>query len=150
MITKATQNDLHTIYEIVQATIAAVYPHYYPEGAVRFFCEHHSTDRIMSDIKSGCVYILYSGDAPAATVTINANEINRLFVLPAYQGRGYGRSLMEFSEREISLHYEFAELSSSFSAQEMYQKLGYIPFDFRKIACENGDWLCYAQMRKEL
>lgn len=150
MITKATQNDLHTIYEIVQATIAAVYPHYYPAGAVRFFSEHHSTDRIMADIKSSCVYILYSGDTPAATVTINANEINRLFVLPAYQGRGYGRSLMEFAEREISLHYEFAELSSSFSAQEMYQKLGYIPFDFRKIACENGDWLCYAQMRKEL
>ncbi|MBE6850893.1 MAG: GNAT family N-acetyltransferase [Ruminococcus sp.] len=150
MIIKAKQNDLQTVYEIVQATIAAVYPHYYPAGAVQFFQDHHSIDHISADISDGNVYLLCCGETVVGTVTIVRNEINRLFVLPAYQGRGYGGMLMEFAETEISAHYEFAELSSSFSAQEMYQKLGYIPFDFRKIACANDDWLCYAQMRKEL
>ena len=150
MIRKALADDLHTVFEIVQTTIAEVYPHYYPAGAVHFFQEHHSTAHIAEDIAKGCVFLLCIGDVPVGTVTVNEYEINRLFVLPAFQGRGFGKQLMEFAESEISAHYEFAELSSSFSAQEMYLRYGYIPFEFRKIACQNGDWLCYSQMRKEL
>ncbi len=150
MIRKATKQDLPMVYQIVQTTIMQIYPHYYPAGAVRFFSEHHSAEHIVRDIEKGCVSILFVRDVPVGTVTVNENEINRLFVLPAYQGRGYGKMLMELAENEISVHYEFAELSASFSAQEMYQRYGYLPFDFRKIECEGGDWLCYSQMRKEL
>ncbi len=150
MITQAKQNDLQTVFEIVQTTISEIYPHYYPAGAVRFFQEHHCASHIESNISDGIVYLMLYDGIAVGTVTIAGNEINRLFVLPKFQGRGFGTQLMAFAERMIAQQYSSAELSSSFSAQEMYQKLGYVPFDYRKIACDNGDWLCYYQMQKVL
>lgn len=150
MITKALQKDLRIVYGIVQDTIAEIYPHYYPSGAVRFFQNHHNAMNIEKDIADGNVYLLHQDHVPVGTVTINGNEINRLFVLPEFQGMGFGTQLMTFAEHIISEHFPDAVLSSSFSAQEMYAGRGYVPDGFRKIACDNGDWLCYNLMRKKL
>ncbi len=150
MIIQALSTDQQVVYDIVQNTIAGIYPHYYPLGAVHFFQNHHSQERIAQDILEGNVYLLYQNCAPVATVTINGNEINRLFVLPKYQGSGYGGQLMEFAEQIISEQYEEVLLSSSFSAQQMYLRMGYSLDRFEKIACEGGDWLCYYLMRKKL
>ncbi len=150
MIRKADPADLSIVRAIVQTTIAAVYPHYYPAGAVRFFQEHHSTAHIEKDLADGAVYLLYDGEFPAATLTINGNEINRLFVLPEQQGRGHGTELMEFAEAQIAAQYPEAVLCSSFAAQELYMKRGYIVDRYWKIPCDNGDFLCYYTMKKML
>ena len=52
-IRKATQKDFQIIREITQATIESVYSKYYPKGAVRFFSNHHSDDRIKDLYKAG-------------------------------------------------------------------------------------------------
>ena len=67
-----------------------IYPMYYPHGAVLFFSEHHSDENIMRDIRTGIVYLLISGEGiPVGTVTLTNNEIDRLFVLPSFQHKGY-------------------------------------------------------------
>ncbi len=86
VIKRAERTDLETVKRIVHETIRAVYPHYYPKGAVEFFIAHHSPENIMKDISAGSVYILYDGGVPAGTVTAAENELNRLFMLPEYQG----------------------------------------------------------------
>lgn len=87
-ITAAAESDFQTVKDITQQTIKAVYPHYYPKGAVNFFLAHHSDEKIMRDIRSGDVFLLYTDNNEAAgTVTTEKNEINRLFVLPEYQGQ---------------------------------------------------------------
>ena len=53
----AEKPDFLTVKTITQTTIQSVYPQYYPAGAVRFFAEHHSDDRIMKDILAGKVYL---------------------------------------------------------------------------------------------
>ena len=45
----AKENDFETVKDITQTTIKLVYPKYYPEGAVQFFCNHHADDRILND-----------------------------------------------------------------------------------------------------
>ena len=92
----AKENDFETVKDITQTTIKLVYPKYYPEGAVQFFCNHHADDRILNDIVAGKVYLFEADDVCVGTVTISNNEICRLFVLPEYQHKGYGRLLIEF------------------------------------------------------
>lgn len=129
----------------------SVYPHYYPAGAVDFFCHHHSIENIIKDIENGCVWLLMDSSGKyAGTVTVNNNEINRLFVLPEFQGKGFGSRLIDFSEELISCCYDSIELSASLSAKQIYLKHGYKEISYNIIDTENGDKLCYDYMVKHL
>lgn len=148
-VDSAVKSDLFVIKEIVRKTIEEIYPHYYPKGAVEFFLRHHCEDNILADIESGIVYLLYSRGIPAGTVTVRENEIARLFVLPEYQGMGFGRALLDFAEEKVFAEYDKAVLDVSFSAKAIYLKRGYRAAEWHAILTDNGDYLCYDVMEKE-
>lgn len=135
---------------IVIDTIKEIYPHYYPAGAVVFFINHHSDDNIMHDINNGKVYLLTEEEKPVGTVTLQENEINRLFVLPQYQGMGYGKALLDFAEKKISDSYNIIRLHASFAAKQIYLKRGYTDTAYQRIKTENGDYLCVDIMEKSV
>ncbi len=144
-----TVSNLHTVKEITHETILRIYPHYYPSGAVDFFLHHHSIENITDDIKSGQVYIGYDESGIAVgTVTIKGNEICRLFVLPDYQGKGYGSKLLDFAEINISNTYDKIILDASLPAKQIYLKRQYKTIEYHTIETENGDVLCYDLMQK--
>ncbi len=149
-IRKAEMKDIENVKDITYRTIKAVYLHYYPIGAVEFFLKHHREDNIIRDIKDGAVFLAEEKDTVVGTVTINENEINRLFVLPDFQGKGFGRGLMEFAEKRIAEKYKTAVLSASLSAKQKYLKNGYVETDYNIIECEGGDKLCFDNMCKNL
>ena len=150
-IKKAFEKDLETVKNITYTTIKAVYPHYYPTGAVDFFLKHHSDENIRCDIESGRVYLISNENGEiAGTVTIAENHINRLFVLPKYQGRGYGGELIRFAEEKIAEEYDNIEIDASFSAKSIYIRKGYKFVEYNLIKTDNGDFLCYDVMKKEL
>ena len=151
MIIKAELKDADIVKKIAAETISAVYPHYYPEGAVSFFLAHHSQEHIVKDIEEENVWLLVTGDGSyAGTVTVNGCEINRLFVLPEYQGRGYGRELLDHAEALVTAEYDRIELSASLPAKGIYLKRGYTSTGFFMIDTENGDKLCYDYMEKKV
>ena len=91
--------DAYIIHAITQETISAIYPRYYPKGAVDFILQHHNLSAIERDIRSGCVFLAVNEAGTAVgTVTIREDEILRLFVLPEYQGMGYGKMLLDFAD----------------------------------------------------
>ena len=93
----AQQSEIDIVKDITHTTIKEIYPHYYSNGAVAFFLNHHNDENIENDISSDCVFLCYDKEHKAVgTVTIKKNEICRLFVLPQYQGNGYGKVLLEF------------------------------------------------------
>lgn len=57
---KASEDHAEQIYNLVQNTITAVYPRYYPEAVVDFFCSLHNRTNISRDIEDGCVRVLWS------------------------------------------------------------------------------------------
>ena len=57
---KATEKDLEQIVILVQKTIKTIYPKYYPEEVVEFFCEHHCKENIFKDIEEGLVGVCHS------------------------------------------------------------------------------------------
>lgn len=144
----AEKTDFLTVKTITQTTIQSVYPKYYPAGAVRFFAEHHADEKIMEDIHAGKVYLLDIEGTYTGTVTISGNEINRLFVLPSYQGRGYGTKLMDYAEQMIRMESDTVILDASLPAKKMYLKRGYRSTAYQMIETDNGDYLCYDVMEK--
>ncbi len=146
----AERKDIELVRTITYRTIEEIYPRYYPEGAVAFFLAHHSKENIEADIGAGDVFLMEAEGIVTGTVTVKVSEINRLFILPQYQGKGYGRELLRFSEQMIAEKSEKIEVSASFPAKEMYLKHGYKEISSHSILTENGDFLCYDLMEKRI
>ena len=150
-IIKAKESDFEIVKQITQTTIRDIYPKYYPAGAVEFFSEHHSDERIISDINAEIVYLLIIDDGkPAGTVTLTDNEIDRLFVLPEFQGKGYGRVLLDFAEDAIAKKYDVIKLHASLPAKSIYLKRGFHEVEYFKIDTGHGDFLCADVMEKNV
>ncbi len=147
-IERASSLDLDTVKHITDRTTNAVYPRYYPDGAVRFFLEHHSAEHISEDIERDAVYICSCDGVPVGTVTLKGSAISRLFVLPEHQGKGCGRALLDFAEREIMAIHDSVLVDASLPAKAIYIKRGYIPTGFHVIQTANGDYLCYDVMER--
>lgn len=147
-IRKADPADLEAVVNITRDTIKAVYPHYYPKGAVDFFLWLHSAGRIEKDIPLGKVYLLYDGGIPVGTISLQGEHINRLFVLPEYQGKGYGGVLLAFGEEAVGGQYGKIVLDSSLPGKAVYLKRGYRVAEYKTEQMENGDVLCWDVMEK--
>lgn len=145
----AGKNDFEAVKEITHKTISEVYPKYYPEGAVKFFHDHHSDERIMRDIELGIVYLLITDEGDAAgTVTISDNEIDRLFVLPSYQHKGYGRALIDLAEEKIAEKHDVILIHVSLPAKKIYRLRGFKEVEYNILDTGYGDYLCFDKMEK--
>lgn len=140
--------ELETVFQITQKTIRQVYPNDYPAGAVAFFQEYHTNSKIAADIKNQSVFLIEEQQNFVGTMTINQNEIGRLFVLPDYQNRGIGSFLMNFRETLIFEKYDYVSLDSSLPGKKMYIKRGYKVIKSCSLVTNNGDILCYDEMVK--
>ncbi len=149
-IVKAKLSDLDIVKSISSTTISAIYPRYYPNGAVEFFLKHHSESSIIDDIDQERVFLCRDNEKIVGTVTIKQNEICRLFVLPEFQGKGYGGALLDFAEKLISGKYSDIIIDASLPAKGIYLKRGYKETEYKIIKTENGDLLCYDVMTKHL
>ncbi|MCM1329569.1 MAG: GNAT family N-acetyltransferase [Ruminococcus sp.] len=148
MIRKATAEERDIVAELVRETVEAVYPKYYPAGAVEFFIAHHKPEKIAADIGAGKVFVFEENGAVSGTVTVDGNEIARLFVKPSRQGNGFGGRLLDFAEKMIFGYSETVRLDSSLPAKGIYIKRGYAEKEYRKILTDSGDFLCYDVMEK--
>ncbi len=149
-IRKATVQDLECIRELTRETIGRIYPKYYPEGAVQFFLAHHCDGEILSDIRSGAVYLgVDAADGIVGTVTVKENTVSRLFVLPELQRKGYGSELLAYAERLVFAAYPEVKLDASLPAKPLYLKEGYRAAEFHCMPAEKMTFLCYDVMVKD-
>lgn len=146
-IVTARKEDLGLIRKISHETIKSVYPAYYPAGAVAFFLAHHSEEHIAADIADGKVWILYDEGNPVGTITISGSNINRLFVLPEYQHRGYGKAMLDYAETKILESQNCVLVDASLPAKQIYLRRGYKEIEYDIIKTDNGDFLCFDIMR---
>lgn len=147
---KAGIENAEEIYELVQNTIIAIYPKYYPKEVVDFFCRLHDKEKIVQDITAGNVGILTHDNQLVGTGSHKENHITRVYVSPAFQGQGYGSYIMQILENEIALHHDTVYLDASLPASHMYENRGYVTIRHEKWNVENGVVLVYEIMQKTL
>ncbi len=147
---KATDIDCEQIYKIVQDTVTAVYPKYYPKEVVDFFCALHSRENIAKDITNGKVGVLVDNHCIVGTGSHDGNHITRVYVLPEFQGKGYGSFIMQCLESEIAKSDSTVLLDASLPASCLYEHRGYLTKNHEKYLVENGVVLVYEVMEKKL
>lgn len=146
----ANKNNLEQVYELVQETIQSVYPKYYLPEIVDMFSEYHCKEHVLQDILARNTYILLQGDTLVGTGTIQENHITRVYVLPRFQGKGYGTYIMNRLEELIKEHYDTIDIDASLPACRLYQRLGYQTVDHGIWECKNGVIQVYEIMKKKL
>jgi GNAT superfamily N-acetyltransferase len=147
-IRRASDMDCKTILKIVHHTIKSIYPNYYPAEVVDFFLNYHKEENIRNDIEKGNVYLLLEEDKAIATGSIDGRMLGRLYVLPEYQGKGYGLAIMTTLENIIAEEFASSRLEASLPSYSFYQKLGYQPLEYQQYEVENNRMLCYYVMEK--
>lgn len=145
---KATEKDIDIIFDIVQNTVLTIYPKYYPKEVVDFFCQHHSRENISRDIDVGNIRILLVDNQIVGTGSHEKNHITRVYVLPEFQGKGYGSFIMQCLEEEIFAKYSTILLDASLPASHLYEQRGYCAVKHEKLFVENGAVLVYEVMEK--
>ena len=148
---KAEKKHMEAVYQLVQETIKTIYPKYYPKEVVSFFCSLHDRKAICGDIEKGRTGILLTDDQQLlGTGSRQGNHITRVYVAPAYQGRGYGSHIMECLEKEIGKQYGVVRLDASLPACCMYEHRGYQTVEHKIQAVGNSAVLVYEIMEKKL
>lgn len=147
---KAKAEDCRRIYILVQETIRTVYPKYYPAEVVNFFSDLHSLNNIGQDIENQAVSIFYDDDMLIGTGTCKEDHITRVFVLPKFQGQGYGSLIMRYLEEKASQKYNKVCLDASLPACQFYERRGYVTVRHETWNCENDVILVYGIMEKKL
>jgi GNAT superfamily N-acetyltransferase len=137
------------IFEVIHKTIEEIYPKYYPRKAVDYFHEHHSKEKMKIKLTQEYVLIIIENNRIIGTGSLEKNTINRFFILPEYQKKGYGKKLLVQLENKIDIKlYKKITLDSSLGAVEFYKKNGYKYSEYRIIDLPDENYLCYLEMEK--
>jgi GNAT superfamily N-acetyltransferase len=144
-----TEIYFEDVFDVVHKTIEEIYPKYYPRSAVDLFHNHHLKENMKSQLPNEFTLVLFDNDKLFGTGTLFENEIKRFFILPEYQGKGYGKILLRELEKNIEKNkYDRILLNSSLGAVEFYRRNDYLYKDYKKIELFDGSFLCYLDMEK--
>lgn len=103
---------------------------------------------IVIDIEAGRISVLINDGKIIGTGSHTDNHITRVYVLPEFQGQGYGSRIMDELEKEIFSKYDYCELDASLPACIFYENRGFKTVKHIKYDIGNGAFLIYEIMRK--
>lgn len=146
----ATSDMADAVYRVLHTAIKTVYPKYYPQEVVGFFCRHHSKEHILDGIASGNMGVLADGNVIIGTGCFDGNHITGVYVLPFYQKQGCGSQIMNCLESEIAKAYDTAVLDASLPAVCLYEHRGYKTVGHGIYELANDVKLVYEIMEKKL
>jgi len=147
---KATIEEAQLVCDIVQETKAKIYPHYYTQAVVDFFGRLHSIDNVKKDIEEGRIDVLVVDEKIVGTGSRRDNHITRVYVLPEFEGKGFGSVIMDHLEKEIFKEYNYCDLDASLPATMFYEHRGYRTVKHCKHDIGDGEVMIYEIMRKEV
>ena len=92
---KATPDDAQRVCYIIRHTKDVIYPDYYTQVVVEYIDRYYTFEIIKSDIEQGRTRVLVKEGEIIATGSRVDNHIMRVYVLPEYQGQGFGGMMMD-------------------------------------------------------
>ena len=120
-----TIDDLRIIHQIIESHILHTYSKVYCDEITEFYKEYHSEQNILKDSELGTILILLVDDEIIATGTIVNNYINRMFVKPGFQNKGYGTVILSELEKMSDNKKKHIILDAVPGSEQFYIKNGY-------------------------
>lgn len=147
----ATEAHAKAIYDVLQTTIRTVYPKYYPQVVVDFFCDLHSLEHVKEGIASGNTGAAVDDEGNViGTGCYDSNHITGVYVHPSFQGNGCGTLIIDKLEEVIATDHSVARLDASLPAACLYERRGYKTVGHDVIELDDGVKLVYEKMEKRL
>ena len=150
-IREFNEEDLSSIYDMIQNTIDISYNEVYPKEAIEFFKAHHSMAHILDDAVNGYTIVAKRENELLGTATLLGSNIRRVFVSPRYQHNGVGKLLVEDLEKNAFFKQLTAvDLEASLSSKIFWGSLGFIVLEKDHVPVRNNRKLYYYKMFKTL
>ncbi len=126
MIRKADRKDLSVCSKLICQVISEIEARHYSLGIIKGWQEYNSPSNLENEANSA-EFIVYEENGIIFGVgAIEGAHIKKVYVSPAYQGRGIGRLLVENLEQIAKKNgFEEYELNSTVNALNFYKRLGY-------------------------
>ena len=146
---KATPDDAQRVCYIIRHTKDVIYPDYYTQEVVEYVDRYYTLEIINSDIEQGRTRVLVMDGEIIGTGSRVDNHIMRVYVLPEFQGQGFGSRIMDELEKEIFEGCDDCVLEASLPACIFYENRGYKTVKHVKEDFGDGKCMIYEIMRKE-
>lgn len=145
------RSDLVSLQRLIWETIDLSYSGLYPPRALEFFKKFHAKQRILERSEAGIVLVMEENGRLVATGTLVNGEIFAVFVHPACQGIGHGKTLMTVLEdRARASGVSESVLSVSLPSKRFYTGLGYEVFQECSKDLGSGQRLDFWKAKKQL
>jgi ribosomal protein S18 acetylase RimI-like enzyme len=150
-IRKFNEDDLPSMYNLIQNTIDISYYKVYSEEAIEFFKEHHSKKHILDDAVTGYTIVAEHNNELLGTATLFGSNIRRVFVWPKYQHNGIGKLLVNDLEKKASFEKSIiVDLEASLSSKRFWESLGFVVQREDYVLVRNNRKLDFYKMFKTL
>ena len=144
-------SDVEALQQLIYQTIDDAYTGVYGSKAIQYFKDYHSSSQILTDARQGQTVVLELNERIVGTGTICEQNIRRVFISPAFQGRSFGCMVMETLEKKaLSMGLHHLNLDASLPSQAFYQHLGYRTREKGYIQVSDDERLDYFYMEKAL
>jgi len=143
--------DLEAVKALIERTINVCYGDYYLKEVIDFFGMFHWDGNILKTAQDGFVAVAEVNGKIAATGSLMDDFILRVFVDPRHQKKGLGRMIMDELERQAAARgVKVLQLRSLASSRKFYETLGYKTIEQGFEEVDNGSFLEYHKMVKEI
>ena len=150
-IHKATLKDAKRISGLIRGTINKVNAENYAKKQLRHELSCYTIQKIKDYIKNNLVFCVFDKEKLIGAIMLDYNKktLNSLYLKPSYIGKGIGKELIEFIEKEAKKNgIRELKLFPTKFAIKFYKKLGY-KITRRFIGTENGGFPVI-EMKKRL
>ncbi|CAH0254709.1 GNAT family N-acetyltransferase [Roseomonas sp. CECT 9278] len=123
----ARREDAEGISLVIIAALRETNARDYSEAIIARVARSFSPAAVLDLLERRLVFVAAKGDAILGTASLDGSVVRTVFVDPACQGRGIGRSLMTQVERAaMETGVAMLTVPSSVTAEAFYARLGFV------------------------
>ncbi len=129
MVTKIRpfmDNDADLLSALVGKTLTISNCQDYPEEVLSFMMAYFSPQGLKKMAKDRSIYVMEEDGRLLGTIARKEDHLLALYVDPDAQGRGIGKALVDFIEKDAKDHgIPSLQMDASLTAETFYRNLGY-------------------------
>ena len=150
-VRQAKEEDLPSIYRLVQNVVAISYNGVYPTEAIEAFKHHHSEEQIRIDATDGYTIVAEYDNEIVATGTLYETNIRRIYISPRHQRKGIGRLIIqELEKKALAEKLTTLDLGASLVSRQFWESLGFVVHREDYVPVRNDQKLHYFWMVKKI
>jgi len=150
-VRQAEEEDLPSIYRLVQNVVAISYNEIYPVEAIEAFQNHHSEEQIRIDAISGYTVVAEYNSEIVGTGTLYETNIRRIYISPRHQRKGIGRLIVqELEKKALTEKLTTLDLGASLLSRQFWESLGFVVQKEDYVPVRNDQKLHYFLMVKTI